>query len=101
MSYLHTLIADHMRDLSGAEFKVAVYLYRRFATTGAGFRKHPYGCHSHRSQLAPNPNRFAEIEPERCRAGRQREASRHLLPVARGGEGKASPTCQKAPSGGV
>jgi hypothetical protein len=28
-TYLHTLIAHHIRDLSGAEFKIAAYLYHR------------------------------------------------------------------------
>ena len=29
MSYLHSLITDHIRNLSGVEFKIAAYLYRR------------------------------------------------------------------------
>ena len=29
MNYLHSLITDHIRSLSGAEFKIAAYAYRR------------------------------------------------------------------------
>ena len=29
MSRLETLVDDHIRELTGVEFKIAVYLYRR------------------------------------------------------------------------